>query len=62
MHYLTPTADNDAQTAAMAAQGIYTDVKTEVGQIIVAKVETAKVDSLVENGDGSLDKLIRKES
>lgn len=62
VHYLTPTDDNNAQTAAMAEQGIYSDVKTEVGQIIVAKVEEAKVDSLVENGDGALDKLIRKES
>lgn len=62
VHYLTPTDDNNAQTAAMASQGIYSDVKTEVGQIIVAKVEEGTVDSLVENADGSLDKLIRKES
>lgn len=62
VHYLTPTDDNDAQTKKMAEQGIYSDVKAEVGQIIVAKVDNAKVDELAENADGSLDKLIRKES
>lgn len=62
VHYLTPTDDNDAQTKKMAEQGIYSDVKAEVGQIIVAKVDNAKVDELAENANGSLDKLIRKES
>lgn len=60
VHYLTPTEDNDAQTKAMQSQGIYSAVNAEVGQIIVAKVDEAKVDALASNDGGSLDALISK--
>ena len=62
VHYVTPTDDNDHQTKHMADHGIYTDVNTEVGQIIVAKVDAGTVDRLAEDTDGALTKLIRKES
>jgi isocitrate lyase len=61
VHYLTPTPDNHSQTKRMAEQGIYTDVHTEVGQIIVARVNSTMVDSLADDVDGALGKLIRKE-
>jgi hypothetical protein len=46
----------------MAEQGIYSNVSTEVGQIIVATVNTATVDTLTDDVGGALSKLIRKES
>ena len=57
-----PTEDSDNQTKRMAEQGIYSNVNTEVGQIIVATVNTATVDTLTDDVGGTLSKLIRKES
>jgi isocitrate lyase len=62
VHYLTPTEDNDYQTKKMAEQGIFSDVKLEVGQIIVATVDKANVDAMASNADSALGKFIRKES
>jgi isocitrate lyase len=62
VHYVTPTEDNDYQAKRMAAQGLFSDVNTEVGQIIVAKVNTKAIDTLADDVDGALSKLIRKES
>jgi isocitrate lyase len=62
VHYVTPTEDNDNQAKRMAEQGIYSNVNTEVGQIIVAKVNTTMVDTLADDVGGALSKLIRKES
>ena len=39
IHYLTPTEDNQRQTRAMQALGIFTACTTEIGQIIVADVD-----------------------
>ena len=49
VHYLTPTADNQKQTERMMARGLYRAVNDEVGEIIVADVNTEKVKSLVES-------------
>src|SRR3970282_1390918 len=38
VHYLTPTDDNRAQTQRMQELGIFTVVRTEIGQIIFADV------------------------
>jgi len=46
----------------MAEQGIYSTVNTEVGQIIVAKVNTTMVVTLADDVGGALSKLIRKET
>ena len=62
VHYVTPTDDNDRQTQGMADLGIYSDVNTEVGQIIVAKVNRDTVEALAANTDDALSKLIRNES
>ena len=39
VHYVTPTEDNLAQTQRMKDLGIFTVVRTEIGQIIVADVD-----------------------
>ena len=47
IHYLTPTDDNAAQTAGMRELGIFADVQTEIGQIIVGQVDRPRVAELV---------------
>ncbi len=46
VHYLTPTDDNAAQTQRMHELGIFASVTTEVGHIIVADVDRARVGAL----------------
>jgi len=60
IHYLTPTADNEAQTQRMRDLGLFTDVRTEVGQIIVAEVDRERVEQLVGTTGDALGQLIRK--
>lgn len=61
VHYVSPTDDNRYQTEKMKAQGIYTDVNTEVGQIIVADVHAAHIAELLAPDRAALGRLIRKE-
>jgi isocitrate lyase len=61
VHYVTPTEDNQVQAAKMKAHGLYTEVKTEVGQIIVADVNHARIGELLAADRVQLGKLIRKE-
>jgi isocitrate lyase len=60
LHYLTPTQDNRALTQRMQELGIFTVVRTEIGQIIVADVNRERVDELVWPEGNSLAELIRK--
>jgi len=60
VHYLTPTEDNESQTLKMKAAGIFSDVQTEVGQIIVANVNKPFVDELLKPDRAALLELIRK--
>ena len=62
VHYVTPTQDNQYQTEKMKAHGLFTDVNTEVGQIIVANVNAPRVAELLDPGKEQLVKLIRKEA
>jgi isocitrate lyase len=62
VHYVSPTDDNEYQTAKMKEQGIYSAVNTEVGQIIVADVNTPRVAELLAADRVALGKLIRKEA
>ena len=62
VHYVTPTDDNQYQAAKMKAQGVYSAVNTEVGQIIVADVNPAGITALLEPDRVKLGQLIRKES
>ena len=60
LHYLTPTEDNRLQTQRMQDLGIFTVVRTEIGQIIVADVNRERVVELVRPDDDSLAELIRQ--
>jgi isocitrate lyase len=62
VHYVTPTEDNQYQAGKMRDQGLFSDVGQEVGQIIVAEVNHARVHALLDPGREALGKLIRKES
>ena len=60
VHYVTPTEDNQQQAARMKAQGIYASVTTEVGQIIVARVDAPGVAELLNPDRIALRRLITK--
>jgi isocitrate lyase len=62
VHYVTPTDDNQYQAVKMKAHGIFSEVNTEVGQIIVANVNQARIAELLEPDRVKLWKLIRKEA
>jgi isocitrate lyase len=62
VHYLTPTEDNQFQTQKMKSMGIFSDVQTEVGRIIVADVNKQVVDELLKPDRVALLELIRKTS
>jgi isocitrate lyase len=61
VHYVSPTEDNQYQTAKMKAHGIFVTVNTEVGQIIVADVDHARGEALLAPDRIVLGKLIRKQ-
>jgi isocitrate lyase len=60
IHYVTPTDDNQYQTAKMQSQGIYSQVNNEVGEIIVADVNSEGVAKLLSADGVALGNLIRK--
>jgi len=60
VHYLTPTEDNEAQVQKMKEMGIFSNVQTEIGEIIVADVNKQVMDELLKPDRVALLKLIRK--
>jgi isocitrate lyase len=60
LHYLTPTDDNRSHAQRMQDLGIFTVVRTEIGQIIVADVDRERVVELIRPEGESLAELIRK--
>jgi len=62
VHYVSPTEDNQYQTAKMKSHGLFSEVNTEVGQIIVADVDHERVARLLDPDREALGKLIRKEA
>lgn len=60
VHYVSPTEDNQHQTAGIRELGIYESLQTEIGQIIVAQVNTERVRALVKPDSEELQKLIAK--
>jgi isocitrate lyase len=60
VHYVTPTDDNQAQTEGMKRLGMFNEVNTEIGDIIVATVNSARVAALIKTDSGELEKLIAK--
>jgi len=62
VHYVSPTEDNESQTQKMKSMGIFSDVHTEVGQMIVANVNRQVVDELLKPDRAALLEMIRKTS
>jgi isocitrate lyase len=58
VHYLTPTEDNQRQTAAMQARGLFSSVHDEVGQLIVAEVDRERVARLLDSDRTALAALL----
>jgi isocitrate lyase len=61
VHYVTPTEDNQYQVAKMRSHGIFSEVNTEVGQIIVADVNHQRISEFLSPDQEALGRLIRKE-
>ena len=62
VHYVSPTDDNQKQTQGMKKLNIYSDVHTEVGDIIVAVVNTEQVKEILNPDQVKLKRLISKKS
>ena len=60
IHYVSPTEDNRVQTERMQDIGIYDAVTTEVGEIIVAAVSSARIAELLAPDRAALGSLIGK--
>lgn len=60
VHYVTPTEDNQYQTEKMKDLGIYSNVTTEIGQIIVASVNSGRIAELLQPDRAALRQLIEK--
>jgi len=61
VYYVTPTEDNRLQALGMEKLGIFSDVHTEVGEIIVAVVNQLKVKELLNPDEVELHNLISKQ-
>ena len=62
VHYVSPTEDNLMQTKGMMRLGIYESVNTEVGHIIVTRVNVDYVKELLNPNRRELKKLIAKKT
>jgi isocitrate lyase len=62
VHYLSPSEDNQYQTAKMKTHGIFAEVNDEIGEIIVADVNQPRIEELMAPDGLALRKLIRKEA
>ncbi len=58
VHYVSPTEDNQRQAEGMKKQGLFRLVNEEVGEIIVADVDEARVKALLAPDRKSLGELI----
>jgi isocitrate lyase len=61
VYYVAPTEDNIYQTEKMKAHGIFSTVNQDVGEIIVADVNQARIAELLAPDRVALQKLIRKQ-
>jgi len=60
VHYVDPTEDNEYQAGKMKNHGIFSDVRNEVGHIIVAEVHKDRIAELLEPDRRALMRLINK--
>jgi isocitrate lyase len=61
VHYVSPTEDNRYQTAKMKSHGIFSEVADDIGQVIVADVDEARVAELLQPDRAVLQRLISKQ-
>ncbi len=61
VHYLSPTEDNQHQALKMKRLGIFGEVNTEAGLIIVAAVNQPRINELLNPDKAALRKLIAKQ-
>ena len=61
VHYVSPTEDNQYQTAKMKTHGIFSQVNNEIGQIIVAELNRERLAELLMPDGKALGRLISKE-
>jgi isocitrate/methylisocitrate lyase len=62
VHYVSPTDDNLKQTEGMKALGIYDQINTEIGHIIVAGVNQQRISELLDSDRRELKRLIFKQA
>ncbi len=60
VHYVSPNEDNRYQTKKMESHGIFSNVHQEVGDIIVADVDTNRIKALLQPDQNDLQDLIYK--
>jgi len=60
VHYVSPTEDNQYQTAKMKTHGIFREVHSEIGEIIVADINPERIAQLLEDDGNALQRLIEK--
>jgi isocitrate lyase len=60
VHFVSPTEDNQHQAARMKHHGLFSEVKSEIGHIIVATVDRERVAELLNPDREALSKLINK--
>ncbi|TDI47612.1 MAG: isocitrate lyase family protein [Acidobacteria bacterium] len=60
VHYVSPTQDNRYQTAKMKTHGIFSEVSSEIGDIIVATVNADRIAELLKPDLKALRRLIEK--
>ncbi|MAE72290.1 MAG: isocitrate lyase [Gemmatimonadetes bacterium] len=58
VHYVSPTDDNHHQTQKMRERGIYSEVDEEIGKVIVADVDSRRIEELIDPETGALEELI----
>ncbi len=60
VHYVSPTEDNRYQTSKMHAHGIFAQVSSEIGDIIVADINPERIAELLGEDRKALTRLIEK--
>jgi isocitrate lyase len=61
VHYLSPTEDNEHQALKLQRLGIFGEVNTEAGLIIVAAVNPVRINELLNPDKAALRRLIMKQ-
>ncbi len=62
VHYVNPTDDNRMQTQGMKKLGIYSNVSTEIGDIIVSAINQDRIKELLDPSQKELKDLIAKKN